>query len=298
MRIIVTGATGLIGSALSSYLRKEGHRVNRLVRGRPSSGSEEIFWDPDKGNIDAPSLEGADVVVHLAGENVGRGRWTQKRKKAILQSRVEGTRLLCEALAGLKKPPGVLISASAVGYYGPGGERFFDEEAPPGKSFLGEVCRRWEAATAPAAESGIRVVVPRIGIVLSARGGALAKMLMPFKLGLGGRVGQGSQYMSWIAIDDMVGVLYHMISNNLSGPVNAVAPNPVTQIEFARTLGGVMNRPAFFPTPAFLVKLIFGEMGRALLLEGARVDCTRLRASGYAFCRPSLEDALRSICGL
>jgi uncharacterized protein (TIGR01777 family) len=296
MKVLVTGSSGLIGSAVVENLIAGGHSVIRLVRRAP--GQNEIHWDPAAGTIDAAGLEGLDAVVHLAGENVAQGRWTQEKKKRIRDSRVEGTRILCNALSGLVQPPRVLVAASAIGYYGARGDEVLTEESPPGSGFLSDVCRQWEAATAPAAQRGIRVVNLRIGIVLSSKGGALAKMLLPFKLGVGGRVGSGKQYMSWIALDDVVGAIDHAIANDsLSGPVNAVAPNPVTNYEFTKALGKVLEKPTLFPMPAFAAHLALGEIADELLLASTRVEPRRLLATGYKFLFPELEGALRHLLG-
>lgn len=297
LRFVVSGASGLVGSALTERLTRQGHRVDRLVRRPSAPGAAGIAWDPAKGTIDREALEGADVVVHLAGESVATS-WTVARKRVIRESRVAGTGLLASTLADLRCPPRVLVSASAIGYYGDRGEKTVTEDSPPGTGFLADTARAWEAAAEPALEAGIRVVHPRIGMVLSAKGGALAKMLTPFRLGVGGVVGTGRQQMSWIALDDLVGVLQHLaVTDELSGPVNAVAPHPVTNREFTATLGRVLGRPTLVPLPAFMVRLLFGEMGQALLLDGARVLPTRLEASGFRFRYPRLEEALRAEVG-
>src|SRR5262245_13397563 len=251
MRVLVTGASGLVGSALVPFLTTGGHRVTRLVRSQPRPGAAEIHWDPVTGVQDLSSLEGMDAVVHLAGENIAGGRWTAERKAKIRDSRVIGTRTLCETLARLSQPPKVLVSASATGYYGDRGAEPLWENSTFGTGFLADVCRAWEKATQPAVQKGIRVVLLRLGIVLSPAGGALAKMLLPFKLGLGGVIDRGNQYLSWIALDDVAGAMAHtLMTDALQGPVNAVAPHPVTNREFARTLGRVLRRPTVFPLPA------------------------------------------------
>jgi hypothetical protein len=238
-----------------------------------------------------------DAVVHLAGEPIP-GRWTPKKKALILESRFKGTRLIAEAISHLSKPPRVFVCASAIGYYGDRGNEILREESPSGNGFLAQVCREWEAATEPAARKGVRVVNLRIGIVLGAGGGALAQMLTPFKMGVGGRIGSGNQYMSWIALDDLVGIVHHVLTTEgLRGPVNAVAPNPVTNAEFTRTLGKVLSRPTIFPLPAFVVKLAFGEMGEEALLGSQRVEPARLQATGYKFRSPDLEATLRRAAG-
>lgn len=297
MKVLVSGSTGLVGSALVPFLVSGGHEVVRLVRGRPAPGVVAVPWDPQAGTIAAAQLEGFDAVVHLAGENIA-GRWTTAKKARIRSSRVEGTRLLADALAGLKRPSRTLICASAIGYYGNRGDELLREDSPPGAGFLAEVCREWEGAARPAAEKGIRVVHLRIGVVLSPAGGALAQMLTPFKLGLGGRIGSGNQYMSWIAIDDLIGAFHHaLITESLRGPVNAVAPRPMTNLEFTKTLGRVLGRPTLFPMPAFAARLAFGEMADELLLASARVEPTKLASSGYRFRAPELEGALRHLLG-
>ncbi|HSP97527.1 MAG TPA: TIGR01777 family oxidoreductase [Candidatus Dormibacteraeota bacterium] len=296
MKILVTGASGLIGSTLVPFLTTGGHQVIRLSRGRKRPGT--ATWDPDKGTIDRAALEGLDAVVHLAGENISEGRWTAEKKARIHDSRVNGTRLLCETLAALKQPPVVLVAASAIGFYGDRGRDVVDEDSAPGAGFLADVCKEWEAATAPAAAAGIRVVNMRFGVVLSGNGGALASMLTPFKLGAGGPVGGGEQYMSWVAVDDTAdAILFALTTPSLSGPVNAVAPNPVVNAEFARTLGKVLSRPAIVPLPAFAVRLLLGEMGDELLLSSTRVEPHRLRAAGFTFRFPDLEPALRYLLG-
>ena len=243
-----------------------------------------------------PPSKGVDAVVHLAGENIAEGRWTAERKAALHASRVGPTRLLCETLAGLKQPPQVLVSSSAVGYYGDRGEARLDETSPPADDFLGRLARAWEDATQPAAQAGIRVVRLRTGIVLTPEGGALGKMLLPFKAGIGGVLGSGRQYMSWIAIDDLVGVIHFAATHAaLAGPVNAVAPTPVTNREFTKTLGRVLGRPTIAPAPAFALRLAFGEMADAALLGSTRVEPSRLRAAGYRFRFEDLETALRHL---
>jgi len=298
-RVVVSGASGLIGRNLVAFLESGGHSAQRLVRRRPRAEANEVYWDPASGAIDGAALEGADVVVHMAGENVGAGLWTLARKEAILRSRVDGTALLCKTLARLTKRPRVLVAASAVGYYGDRGDEMLTEEGAHGDDFLAHVVRAWEAATEPARQAGIRVVNMRGGIVLSAAGGALPRLLLPFKLGLGGAVGSGRQYMSWIAFDDVIGSIYHaMFAEGLSGPVNIAAPTPVTNAEFSKTLGRVLRRPAFLPLPGFAVRLAAGEMGEALLLKGQRVSSAKLEGSGFRFLHTDLEGALRSELGL
>jgi hypothetical protein len=296
MKILVTGSTGLVGSALLPFLKSQGHEVFRLVRSQAKAGPSEIYWDPEQGIDDTARLEGLDGVVHLAGENISEGRWTEEKKARIRDSRVRGTRSLSEALARLAQPPRVLISASAIGDYGNRGEEIMREESAPGSDFLARVCREWEAATEPAAQKGIRVVMLRFGVIFSGKGGALAKMLTPFKLGVGGKLGSGRQYMSWITLDDVIGVINHaLVNENLRGPVNVVAPNAVTNYDFTKTLGRVLSRPTLFPVPAFAIRLAFGEMGDAALLSSTRVEPARLKESGYTFQHPELESALRQM---
>ncbi len=298
LRILVTGSTGFVGSALVPFLAAGGHRVACLVRTLPRQGKDEIQWGPGTGFIDAARLEGLDGVVHLAGENIATGRWTAEKKAMIRDSRVDGTKLLCDALAGLKQPPKVLVCASAIGYYGDRGDEFLTEDSAPGTGFLAGVCREWEAATQSAEQKGIRVVRLRFGMVLSPTGGAMAKLLPPFKKGLGGVLGTGRQYVSWIALDDLLGVIAHALTTEaLHGPVNAVTPNPVTNREFTHTLGRVIGRFTLFPMPAAAARLVFGELADALLLASQRVQPTRLLATEYRFQCPDLEGALRHLLG-
>ena len=295
MRVAITGSTGLVGSAVVTVLSAAGHEVVRLVRRAPGPGEKAVRWDPARREIDAAGLEGHDAVLHLAGENVGSGRWTAARKAAIRDSRVNGTRLLCDALAGLARPPRTLVCASAVGYYGDRGEETLTEESPPGTGYLAEVCREWEAAATPAARKGIRVVTLRIGMVLSPKGGALARILPPFRAGLGGVIGGGRQYVGWVALDDLPHIVLHALQcGDLSGPVNAVAPRPVTNREFTGALGKALSRPTPLPVPAFALRLAVGrEMADALLLASARVVPRRLEKTGYRFRFPELGAALR-----
>jgi len=296
MQIAISGSSGLVGLALVPFLTAGGHRVTRLVR--KAAGVGEIPWDPAGGVRELSHLEGVDAVVHLAGENIAAARWTAARKEKIRRSRVEGTRRLCESLARLSRRPKVLVSASAVGFYGNRGEEILREDSAPGSDFLAQVCRDWEAASEPASRAGIRVVHLRFGMILSPAGGALKKMLLPFRMGAGGRIGSGAQFMSWIAIDDIVGVIHHaIVTEALQGPVNAVAPTPVSNAEFTRTLARVLSRPAIIPLPAFAARLAFGELADALLLTSQRVMPTRLQATGYRFRHPELEAALRHLLG-
>lgn len=298
LRVAVTGASGLLGRALVPLLTTGGHSVVRLVR-RSARGPGEIAWDPSRG-IDPNALEGVDAVVHLAGENVF-GLWNEDKKRHIRDSRVRGTRALAEALAKMRRKPEVLISASAIGYYGSprNREEVLTESSPRGEGFLAEVCEAWEAAAKPAADAGIRVAHPRIGVVLDPRGGALAKMLPAFRLGLGGRVGDGTQWISWIGIHDLLSVFYEMLfREDLRGPVNVTAPNPVTNAELATTLGKVLSRPAKLPVPEKALKLVFGdEMSRETFLASQRVSPLRLAQAGYVFRHTELEPALRDMLG-
>ncbi len=292
MRVLVSGASGLVGSALVPALESAGHSVVRLVRRDPAAN--EIRWDP-AGGIAAGALEGFDAAVHLAGESIA-GRWTAAKKARIRDSRVQGTRTLAAALAGAAQRPKVMVCASAIGIYGDRGDEVLREESAPGSDFLAEVSQQWEAATEPAARAGMRVVSLRFGVVLSRRGGALAQMLPPFRMGAGGRIGSGRQWMSWITLDDVVGVIQHALAtDSLRGPVNTVAPTPVTNAEFTRALGEALHRPTIFPLPAFMVRLMFGEMGDALLLGSQRVDCGKLQASDFRFRHPELQPALQAL---
>ena len=299
MTVLVTGSTGLVGSALVRELSGRGHDVIRLVR--PSTeggGTGEARWDPESGIVSLGKGRGVDAVVHLAGENIAGLPWTPERKTTIKDSRVKGTRLLCESLLRLDRPPGTLVCASATGYYGDRGNEVLREESPPGEGFLAGVCREWEEATGEAARRGMRVVNLRIGMVLCAEGGALGKMLPAFRACAGGRIGSGNQYMSWIALSDLVGVIrYALAMESLAGPVNAVAPGSVTNREFTKTLGRVLGRPTVAFLPAFAARLLFGEMADELLLAGARVEPAKLLASGYVFRFPQLEGALRHELG-
>jgi hypothetical protein len=292
LRVAVTGASGLVGTELVRCLEGDGHTVVRLVRRDPRSAAE-IRWDPEAGRVDAAALEGVDAVVNLAGENVGE-RWTDERKRRIRASRIDGTRALAEAMAGLAQKPKVLVNASAVGIYGNRGDERLDEMSPPGGGFLAGVVRDWEAAAEPAASAGIRVALPRLGVVLTGRGGALAKMLTPFRLGAGGPFGSGTQWMSWVSLDDAVDVLYlATVDERLSGPVNVVA-GAVTNAEFVHTLGRVLNRPAIVPVPRFALKLAFGQMAEETILYSQRAEHRKLTQLGYSFAHPELEETLRT----
>lgn len=298
MRILVSGSSGLVGSRLLHSLSEAGHDVSRLVRSESPGGGKQVRWDPALGNIDAGSIEGIDAAVHLAGENIAARRWTAAQKARIRDSRVGGTRVLSTALANLKQPPKTLICASAIGFYGDRGSEELTEQSEAGCSFLSEVCQEWEAAADPARNSGIRVVHLRFGMILSSKGGALKRMLLPFKLCAGGVVGSGEQYMSWIALDDAVGAVEHALAHDdLSGPVNGVAPNPVTNREFTKTLGRVLGRPTILPMPAIAARLALGELAQELLLASARVLPKRLQETGYPFRYAELEAALKHVLG-
>jgi uncharacterized protein len=295
VRFLVTGVSGPIGAALLPSLESRASRIVRLVRG-PAKSADQISWDPFA-PLTLDAVSGFDAVIHLAGESVV-GRWTDAKKKAIRDSRIQGTRNLASALAKTKARPGVFICASAIGFYGDRGDELLMEESAAGRGFLADLARDWEAASRIAAESGIRTVNLRIGVVLSPKGGALAKMLTPFQLGLGGRVGPGTQWWSWIHVDDIVGAIHHVLdTESLSGPVNLAAPNPVRNIEFTKLLASALGRPALFPVPAFAARLAFGEMAQELLLSSQRVTPSKLEASGYSFRFPELRAALEDLVG-
>jgi uncharacterized protein len=295
MDVLISGATGLIGSALIPELGAKGHTVRRLTRTPRSEG--DIRWEFDAGTIEG-DLSGTEAVVHLAGESIAEGRWTEEKKRRILESRQKGTRLLAEMIAALSEPPSVMVSVSAIGYYGDRGNELLTEESESGDLFLSEVCRKWEAAAGPAREAGIRVVHPRFGIVLSTEGGALGATLPIFKLGGGGKIGSGRQYWSWVSFDDVIGAILHSIENDaLSGPVNVVAPDPPTNAEYTKVLGHVLGRPTFFVVPAPAARVALGGMADELLLASARVEPVRLQETGYSFRHPDLEETLRYLLG-
>ena len=292
-RILVSGSSGPIGAALLPSLKAQGFTVTRLVR-TSGAGRDQIVWDPSQ-PLSPDLVSGFDAVIHLAGESIV-GRWTDAKKRRILESRAQGTGHLAEAAGKASQPPRVFISASAIGFYGNRGDEILREDSPPGEGFAAEICRQWEGATQPAAKAGIRTVQMRIGVVMSADGGALPAMLTPFRLGLGGRLGTGRQWWTWVSVRDVVGAIQHVLNHEtLSGPVNTVAPNPVTNAEFTRILASVLNRPAIFPMPAFVVRLIFGEMGEELFLGSQRVEPAKLVATGYRFQHQDLKKALKEI---
>jgi uncharacterized protein (TIGR01777 family) len=295
--VLISGATGFIGSALVSALTAAGYTVRRLVRSERQQRRGDVVWDPAGGRLDGRAIDGVEVVVHLAGEPIAQ-RWTAAAKRRIRESRVRGTELLSTTIASLTRPPRVIVSGSAMGIYGDRGDEVLDETSPLGSGFLADVAREWEAASYPAARAGVRVVHIRTGLVLGARGGALARLLLPFRLGAGGRIGSGRQWVSWIALDDTVGAIRHAIATEaLYGPVNLAAPNPVTNAELAQTLGKVLGRPAIIPVPAAALRLVFGEMGAATLLASQRMRPRRLAETGYVFRHPVLEGALRRELG-
>jgi hypothetical protein len=293
MDVVVTGSSGLIGTGLKGALERAGHRMVPMVRSQASG--DAIRWDPDRGEIDAEGLEGVGAVVHLAGEGIGARRWNEAHKAKVKESRRKGTSLLAETLAKLDKGPKVLVSGSAVGYYGDRGDEVLTESSRPGNDFLAGVCTAWEAATAPAKEAGIRVVHIRTGIVMAGRGGVLPRMLLPFKFGVGGKLGSGRQWVSWIALEDEVGAIVHLLGNDtLSGPFNLTSPNPVTNADMTKAIGAALHRPTIIPAPAFALKAALGtEMAEELLLVSQRALPTRLLDSGFTFAQPELVGALQ-----
>jgi uncharacterized protein (TIGR01777 family) len=294
MKILVSGSHGLVGKALTISLVNSGHDIVSLVR--QSANDSEIEWHPNHGKINLQQLEGFDVIVNLAGESIASGRWTEEKKKKIRESRVKGTELLSSALARLSLPPSTLINASAIGFYGSRGDELLTEKSAPGEGFLPEVCIEWEKATGQAEAKGIKTIHTRFGIILDEKGGALERMLTPFRMGVGGKVGNGKQWMSWIALDDVINALRFLIDEPGSGgPVNFTAPNPVTNADFTEALGNVLSRPTLFSVPAFAARLAFGEMADELLLSSAKVEPERLKESGYQFKHPELSSALKAI---
>lgn len=290
LHVAISGASGLIGTTLRESLAGAGHRVTALVRRAPGPG--EIRWDPTGGGLDPDSLRGVDSVVHLAGENLAEGGWSEARKRKILDSRKLGTRLLAEAMARATGGPRTLVSASAIGYYGERGDELLTEASPPGTGFLPEVCVAWEEATRPAAEAGVRVVRLRTGLVLTPAGGLLQRVLLPFRLGLGGRLGHGQQWMSWISEGDLIAVYRHALEGRLTGPVNAVAPGAVRNEEFTRVLAKLLHRPAVMVVPRTALRLVYGQMADEAILASTRVAPTALQASGFEFKHPELGPAL------
>ncbi len=298
LTVAVTGASGLLGRSLAPFLTTGGHRVKTLVRRPSRPGTDEIFWDPARGELAPESLSGVDAVVHLAGENIGEGRWTRDKKRRMLGSRILGTAAVARAMAAAKDGPRVLVSASAVGFYGNRGDEILDEESPQGRGFIPELCAAWEEAARPAAEAGIRVVNLRIGVVLTPAGGALARMLPGFAAGLGAALGPGSQVISWASPDDFLGAVLHVLRTpSLSGPVNLAAPAPATSRELARELGRVLHRPAAFTVPAWALKAALGQMAREILLASAHVRPQKLLDSGFVFLDPALGPALSHLLG-
>ena len=296
--VVITGASGLVGSSLTTRLESDGREVVRAVRQPVKAPAAELHWDPERGEIDAERIAQADVVVHLAGENIAGHRWTESFKQKIHYSRTKGTLLVSEAVAAGEQKPRTFVCASAIGYYGDRGDELLTEESASGDDFLAKVCRQWEAACDPARAAGVRVVNLRFGVILSTEGGALKQMLPPFQVGAGGVLGSGRQFMSWITLEDVVRAIQFAIdSPQLSGPVNVVAPQPVTNREFTKTLGHVLNRPTVLPMPAFAARILFGEMADALLLASARVEPVELRQAGFEFNHSELEPALRSVLG-
>lgn len=292
-RVLLTGSSGFLGSALLPSLKARGFEVTRLVRG-VAAKEDEIRWNP-AWPPSSEAISGFDALIHLAGETVV-GRWTASKKTKIRDSRVTGTRNLVHALLEAKDRPRVLISASAIGYYGDRGDELLNELSASGSGFLADVCREWEAAAQPAVNAGIRTALVRTGVVLSRDGGALKKMLLPFRMGIGGNIGSGRQWMSWIHLQDWIGAIHHILKNDLvQGPVNLVGPKPVTNAEFTKTLASVLSRPAIFPVPAFVAKLAFGQMGEEVLLGSQRVEPARLVTSGYPFQYSDLRKALEAV---
>lgn len=298
LTVLISGASGVIGSAVIPFLTTGGHRVIRLVRRPPEPGSDEVFWDPASGVIRLEGIDRIDAVLHLAGENLDNGRWTPSRKKKILESRVKGTELIARAISTLDEPPGVMLCASAVGFYGNRGGAMLSETDGPGDDFISSVCDRWEKAAAPAAKKGIRTAFLRIGVVLTPMGGALQKVLLPYRLGLGGRIGSGRQYISWISMEDVIGSIHHILTHKeIAGPVNIVSPEPVTNRDYTGVLGRVLGRPTPLTLPSFVIKAGFGQMGREILLSSTRVMPDVLIKTGYGFVNSDLEMSLRHTLG-
>lgn len=299
MKVLISGGSGLVGSALTNALRADGHVVSHFIRPGGTAAPGDVLWNPSRATVDVPALEGYDAIVHLSGASIADGRWTDKRKATLRSSRVDSTRVLVDSLTHLKKPPRVFVCASAIGYYGDRGDELLTESSGYGKDFLSILCRAWEAEAGRASANGIRTVIARFGVILATQGGALPPMLTPFKLGVGGRLGSGKQWISWVALEDVVKVLRTAIDNeNLSGPVNVVAPQPVQNSEFTRVLAGVLHRPAVFPAPAFALRLALGQMADALLLSSQRVQPEKLAKIGYKFRYETLQSALQAILAI
>lgn len=296
MRILISGASGMVGTAVGSALRARGHDVNQFVRPGRTYSHGDVRWDPPSGSIDAKALEGTDAIIHLAGAGIGDARWSEARKKILRESRVNSARILVDAIASLRRKPRVLLAASAVGYYGHRGDEVLGESSPNGNGFLAALARDWEAESLRAEPIGLRVVLLRFGLILSSHGGALPKMVTPFRLGLGGRIGDGKQWVSWIALEDVITVICAALADaGFSGPVNIVSPAPVPNAEFTNTLARVLHRPAIFPVPAFALRLALGEMANELLLASQRVVPAKLIENGYQFRLPQLEPAFKSV---
>jgi uncharacterized protein len=293
-RIAITGSTGLIGEALVSSLQADGHRIQRVVRRKADAGADDVVWDLDRGTIDAEQLEGVDAVVHLAGEPIGASRWTDATKRAIRESRATGTALIAETIAGLRDKPSVLVSSSAVGIYGDRGDEVLTETSTPGDDFLAEVCAVWESSADPARAAGIRVVHPRTGVVIADGGPLMDKLELPFKLGVGGKVGSGDQYVPWISLEDEVRALRFLIDEDIDGAVNLAGPTAATNLDMTKALGRVLRRPTVFPIPALAIRALYGEMGETLATVSQRVVPERLQEAGFSFTHDSIESALRA----
>lgn len=295
MKVLIAGSSGLLGTAISSVLAATGCRTFKLKRTQTAESPTDILWDPSAGILNPMDIEGFDVIINLAGENI-LGRWTSEKKKRLLDSRISSTTLLVNTISKLNFPPELFISASAIGYYGDRGDEWLVESSPAGEGFLPDVCKQWEDAAQNIKDTNVRCVIARIGMVLSSDGGALKNMLLPFKFGLGGKIGSGNQYMSWIAIDDLVGAFFHLIQHKgCQGIFNLTSAEPVTNKEFTQILGTVLHRPTVLPLPAFVVRLLFGELGQALFLSSTRVKPQRLLESGYQFIYPNLKEALENL---
>lgn len=296
MKIAIAGSSGLVGSALIPILQSDGNQITRLVRSSPKPG--EIEWHPNQDEVNPHRLEGFETIINLAGENIAGGRWTDEQKRKIRVSRINGTHLLSESIAKMTSKPGAFICASATGIYGDRDDETLDEQSESGGGFLAGVCREWEQATEPASKAGVRVVNLRMGPILAREGGMLSKLLTPFKMGMGGKVGSGKQYISWVALDDAVNAIKLAIDDkSIQGPINIVSPNPVTNEEFTKTLGHVLNRPTALAMPAFAARLAFGEMADEMLLASQKVMPKRLSQADFQFQFPTLESAMRKYVG-